>query len=141
MNTIKKNAYRMLVLAVMTLLMAVNLSQTAFACLTSGTTQETTQNKQETTKNPMECLVYEPSRTSTSGYDLTNICDEALSIKLAFEEDIFGEGISTQEIGLDGRRGQTIYNYAVRWAVCFDGERIEGLVDYWDTSQYSCVAE
>ena len=30
-NTITKNAYRMLVLAVMTLLMAVNLSQTAFA--------------------------------------------------------------------------------------------------------------
>ena len=120
---------RMLVLAVMTLLMAVNLSQTAFAYL------------HETTKNPMQCLVHHHI-SSVVNHELRNICDETLNIKIVFESrftDNIDEALPSGESV--GFRFWTSYERGFRWGACFDGERIDGLDDFDDTDQFSCVAE
>ena len=133
-NTIKKNAYRMLVLAVMALLMAVNLSQAAFACLTS----ETNQSGAEITKNPMECLVLSDEVGSYGGHEFINTCDEAVLVKVYDEDDHLYKldipgGNSYRHVSSD--------DLGVRWAACFEGERIEGFDSYYNTGEYSCVAE
>ena len=131
-NTITKNAYRMLVLAVMTLLMAVNLSQTAFACL-----NETSQNEPEITKNPMDCLVYDDIENR-----LKNTCDEDVSY-MFFDEDGYcvEPGTVSGLYNISGNEDSAQFGCrAIRWAACFAGERIEGFDDYYDT-EYHCVAE
>ena len=132
-NTITKTAYRMLVLAVMALLMAVNLSQTAFACLTS----ETSQNGTEITKNPMDCLVYDDIEAR-----LINTCDEDVSY-MFFDEDRYcvDPGRTSGLYTISGKEASAQFGCdAIRWAACFAGERIEGFDDYYDT-EYHCVAE
>ena len=145
-TTITKNAYRMLVLAVMALLMAVNLSQVAFACLTSGTNQETTQNQPEITTNPMECAVHSADGDERH-HHLTNICDERLTVEIFRVPDDYGgddDDVDYYHFQIYLSVEETAYiasnRSAIRWAACFEGERVEGFDGFNDT-EYDCVAE
>ncbi len=113
------NFYRMLVLAVMTLLMACNATPTAFA------------------KNPMDCLILESSDFEAT--KLKNICEVPLNVKIVYEEGWPHDGLilpiwESVVIPL-GNNGE-----GRRWAACFVGDPISGLDDYHDTIPHSCIA-